>query len=213
MPNILREEILDYLNGLQPDADPLVEEMETYAEEHDVPIASRELTHLQKLLAQAIHADHALEIGTAIGYTTIQVAETGCNVVSLEHDPGMIRQAETYIERRDPDGNIDILEGDALDLLHDLRSEDRVFDMIFIDAAKEEYRDYLDHSLPLLRSDGVVVVDNLLWYGQVATGPMDESYRESTEAIREFNPYFMNHDELHALILPLGDGTGLGVKR
>lgn len=212
MPDILKEEIQRYLEDYSPEVDGLIREMEDYAAENDVPIAAREVTHLQTILARAINAQQVLEIGTAIGYTAIQVARTGCQVVSLEQDPEMIQQSQKYIQSSRVGENIQVLEGNALNLLDDLNREDSSFDMVFIDAAKEEYVDYLDKSLPLLRHSGVVVVDNLLWFGQVATGAKNESYEESTEALREFNDYFTHHSDLDALILPLGDGTGLGIK-
>lgn len=215
MPNILQPEIQDYLDGHSPEADALLNEMEEYAENHDVPIAAREVARLQCILAQAVDANRVLEIGTAIAYTTVQVARTGCRVVSLEYNQERIRKAEEYIDRAGVNDRIEVVEGDAVETLKGFGEQEQYiegFDLVFIDAQKEEYREYLDGALPLLRGNGLVTVDNLLWYGQVATEPMDPSYEDSTDAIREFNPYFLNHPELTALILPLGDGTGLGIK-
>jgi len=77
---------------------------------------------------------------------------------------------------------------------------------------KEEYRGYLDLSLPKLRLGGVVICDNLLWGGQVAGHIHSEDQITSTEALREFNQYFVNHPQLRAEVLPVGDGLGYGVK-
>lgn len=216
MPNIIREELQDYLDRHRPEADPLLEEIEEHAENNDVPIAAREVARLQCILARAVDADRVLEIGTAIAYTTIQVARTGRSVVSLEHDQERIRRAREYIDQAGVGDRIDVVEGDAVETLEEFgerRQYIEGFDLVFIDARKEEYHQYLDGALPLLRRNGLVTVDNLLWYGQVAEGPMDPSYEESTEALREFNHYFLNHPELEALILPVGDGTGLAIKK
>jgi predicted O-methyltransferase YrrM len=85
------------------------------------------------------------------------------------------------------------------------------FDLLYIDAVKEEYAQYLDRGLPLLRSGGVVIVDNLLWGGQVAQ-PAAANDETSTSALRDFNRYFMNHPQLRSEILSVGDGLGYAVK-
>ena len=100
---------------------------------------------------------------------------------------------------------VEILKGKALDVMPHL---DETFDLLFIDAVKEEYGQYLDLGLPRLRTGGVVIVDNLLWGGRVATGDTESS----TIALREFNTYFINHPQLLAEVLPVGDGLGYAVK-
>jgi predicted O-methyltransferase YrrM len=100
---------------------------------------------------------------------------------------------------------VEIERGKALDVMPNL---EETFDLLFIDAVKEEYSQYLDLGLQRLRSGGVVIVDNLLWGGKVATGDTESS----TVGLREFNPYFINHPELIAEVLPVGDGLGYAVK-
>jgi predicted O-methyltransferase YrrM len=89
---------------------------------------------------------------------------------------------------------------------------DGPFDLVFLDAIKEEYRGYLDLAMPKLRAGGIVVCDNLLWSGQVAGEIVKEDERSSTLALREFDPYFTNHPALLAQVLSFGDGVGFGVK-
>jgi len=101
---------------------------------------------------------------------------------------------------------VKIEKGKALEVMPHL---EQTFDLLFIDAVKEEYKQYLDLGLPRLRSGGVVIVDNLLWGGKVA-GDDSES---STVALREFNQYFVNHPQLRAEVLAVGDGLGYGVKK
>jgi predicted O-methyltransferase YrrM len=81
-----------------------------------------------------------------------------------------------------------------------------------LDAVKEEYIDYLNLALPLLREGGVVVADNVLWGGQVAKGPRAEDQSASTEALRRFNEVLVKHEELRAVVLSFGDGIAYGVK-
>jgi caffeoyl-CoA O-methyltransferase len=85
-------------------------------------------------------------------------------------------------------------------------------DAVFLDALKEEYAGYLELSLPLLREGGLVIVDNLLWGGQVAGEIRSPEQTASTQALREFNQVFIRHPQLHSVILPVGDGLGYAVK-
>lgn len=210
MPRTLTDATKSYLESLAPEADDLLEEMEAHAREDGIPIAAREVAHLQAMLARATGAERAIEFGTAIGYSTIQVARTGCEVVTLELDPERIAAAEEYVERAGVEDRVTIVEGPALETLPEAEGP---FDVAFLDAVKTEYEDYLDGVLPKLADGGVVVADNLLWQGQVPTEPIDESMRESTEAIRAFNERFTSHPDLDAVVIALGDGTGIGVKR
>src|SRR6185295_16136256 len=98
-----------------------------------------------------------------------------------------------------------IERGKALEVMPHL---EETFDLLFIDALKEEYSQYLDLGLQRLKTGGVVIVDNLLWGGRVATGYTESS----TVALREFNTYFINHPQLLAEVLPVGDGLGYAVK-
>lgn len=210
MPETLTDATKTYLESLAPETDDLLLEMEVHAEEEGVPIAAREVAHLQAMLARTSGAERAIEFGTGIGYSTIQVARTGCEVVTLELDPERIAAAEEYIARAGVEDRVTIVEGPALETLPD---QEGPFDLAFLDAVKTEYGEYLDGVLPMLANEGVVIADNLLWQGQVPTGPIDEDWRESTEALRAFNERFTSHPDLDAVVLALGDGTGIGVKR
>lgn len=210
MPETLTDATRTYLDSLAPEVDDLLAEMEAHAERDGIPIADRQVAHLQAMLARATGADRALEFGTAIGYSTIQIARTGCEVVTLELDEGRIADAQDYIERAGVEDRVTIVQGPALETLPDLEGP---FDLAFLDAVKTEYEAYLDHVLPMVPSGGVVLADNLLWHGQVPTEPIDDSWRDSTEALRAFNERFTTHPELDALVLALGDGTGIGVKK
>jgi len=144
----------------------------------------------------------------AIGYTVIHLArgmgEDG-RVVTIDPSDEMISAATGYLKRAGVLNQVEIERGKALEVMPNL---DETFDLLFIDAMKEEYSQYLDLGLPRLRTGGVVIVDNLLWGGKVATGDTESS----TIALREFNSYFMNHPQLIAEVLPVGDGLGYSVK-
>lgn len=228
MPSILTDATAEYLPLVRPPADDLVEEMEAHATEDRIPIADRSVAGLQAILAIATDATRALEFGTAIGYSTLHVARTGTDVVTTEVDRDRIDAAVDYLQRDgihvrvsdDPtsitpeptgDGTVVIVEGPALETLPEI---DGPFNLVFLDAIKAEYEDYLAGSLPLLSHGGIVVADNLLRGGNVPANDeeVEDRFETSTAALREFNETFIAHEQLYAVITPQGDGTGIAVK-
>ena len=209
---ILQREQAEYLDGILPPSAALLAEMESYAAEHRVPIADREVALFLEITARAISAKRALECGMAIGYSVIHLlrgmSDDG-RVVTIDPSDEMIAAAKGYFTRAGVHERVRIHKGYALEVIPELKE---TFDLVFIDAVKEEYRGYLDLSLPKLRTGGVVICDNLLWGGRVAGRNESQDYKTSTEALREFNPYFVNHPQLRAVVLPVGDGLGYGVK-
>ena len=205
---IIQHDQAEYLDQLLTQKDPLLAEMEDYAAEHRVPIADREVARFIEITARITGARKALEIGMAIGYSVVHLArgmgEQG-RIVTIDPSDEMIRAATGYLQRAGVFDRVEIKRGKALEVMPNL---DETFDLLFIDALKEEYSQYLDLGLPRLRTGGVVIVDNLLWGGRVATGDTESS----TVALREFNPYFINHPQLLAEVLPVGDGLGYAVK-
>ena len=205
---IIHPEQAEYLNRVTPQNDSLLAEMEAYAAEHRVPIADREVALFIEITARSTGARKALEIGLAIGYSVVHLArgmgEEGL-VVTIEPSEEMIRASTGYLECAGLLNRVRIERGKALDVMPNLNE---TFDLLFIDALKEEYSQYLDLGLPRLRTGGVVIVDNLLWGGKVAS----DDNETSTVALREFNPYFINHPQLTAAVLSVGDGLGYAVK-
>lgn len=205
---IIQKEQAEYLDQLLPAGDPLLMEMEAYAAEHDVPIADREVALFIEITARATGARKALEIGMAIGYSVVHLARGMGHegqIVTIEPSDDMIRTASGYLERAGVLSRVRIERGKALDVMPGL---DETFDLLFIDALKEEYSEYLDLGLQRLRNGGVVIVDNLLWGGKVASGDQETS----TVALRKFNDYFTSHPHLRSVVLPVGDGLGYAVK-
>ncbi|HEV7892979.1 MAG TPA: O-methyltransferase [Pyrinomonadaceae bacterium] len=209
---IIRPEQAEYLDRLTPDNTGLLAEMEEYAAEHRVPIADREVARFVEITARSCGARRVLEIGMAIGYTALHLARAlpeGGEVVTIEPSEEMIERSEHYLGRAGLRERVTIERGYALEVIPRLTGE---FDIIFLDAVKQEYAGYLEHSLPLLRAGGVVLADNLLWGGQVAGEIRSEDQTASTQALREFNQVFIRHPQLLAVVLPVGDGLGYAVK-
>ena len=209
---IIRLEQAAYLDRLLPASDELLAEMESYAAEHRVPIADREVALFLEITARAIKARRALECGMAIGYSVIHLLRGmggEGRVITIDPSDEMIELADAYLTRAGLRERTQIEKGYALEVIPRLNES---FDLLFIDAVKEEYRGYLDVALPKLRTGGVVICDNLLWGGQVAGKIRADDQQASTEALREFNQYFVNHPQLRAEVLAVGDGLGYAVK-
>jgi len=209
---ILKREQAEYLDHLLPASDELLGEMEEYAGEHRVPIADREVALFLEITARAIQPRRVLECGMAIGYSVIHLARAmpdDGQVITIDPSDEMIKAAEGFYQRAGVRDRVRIEKGYALEVIPSISD---ILDLLFIDAVKEEYRGYLDLALPKLRPGGVVICDNLLWGGQVAGEIRSEDQKSSTEALREFNRYFVNHPQLRAEVLAVGDGLGYGVK-
>jgi caffeoyl-CoA O-methyltransferase len=214
---ILRSEQASYLDRLLPPRDPLRREMEQVAAERQLPISDPEVGRLLGILARAIGARRILEVGTSIGYGTLCLALSApeARVLSIDSDADILAEARGYLERGGVIDRVELIHGEALAVLGGHAAIDAIegpFDLVYLDAVKTEYRRYLDLLLPKLRVGGLVVVDNLLWGGKVATYADSDEDDEKTEALQSFNGYFMIHPQLEAVILPLGDGVGLATK-
>jgi predicted O-methyltransferase YrrM len=209
---IIQREQAEYLDRLLRQTDPLLLEMEEYAKENHVPIADPEVALFLEITARATRARKALEVGMAIGYSVIHLARgmgDGGLVVTIEPNEKMIGASEDFLSRAGLRESVRIERGEGLKVIPHLKD---TFDLLFIDALKEEYKGYLDQALPLLRAGGVIIVDNLLWGGQVAGEIRSSDQESSTNALREFNEHFINHPQLCAEILSIGDGLGYAVK-
>ena len=187
-------------------------ELEQMGRRDDIPIVSRETGRLLSTLVHAMQANRILEIGTAYGYSTLWMAlalPPAGLIWTIDPDVERTQIAQSFLERAGKAKSVEVLNIPALDVLRNFPQ--RNIDIVFIDALKEEYEEYLDLSVPLLKLSGLVVVDNLLWSGRAAADP-SPSDSSATRAIRSFNRRFLSHPQLDATILPLGDGTGLGAR-
>ncbi|MDX1582023.1 MAG: O-methyltransferase [Thermoanaerobaculia bacterium] len=205
---IIRGEQARYLDGLLPFRDPLLLEIEAYAEEHRQPIADPEVAQLMRVLVQARPPKHVLEIGTNIGYSVIVLGremQDGSTIETIEIDAATLDVATDFVRRAELKSEIVFHQGPALDVLPELEG---TFDFVFIDCVKTEYSQYLDLILPQLDKGGLVVFDNLLWKGEVAKG--DRS--PEPVALAELNKRIMTDPELVSIVLPLSDGVGISVK-
>lgn len=212
MADIIYPDQENYLEIANKTDDKLILEMERFAKENNIPILERISANFLEKLVYIYSPQKCLEIGMAIGYSTIRVAKIlkkETKIDTIEFSKQNIIWAKSYIEKSGCEKKINILEGDAKDIMAGMN---HIYDFIFLDADKEDYMELLDLSLGALKKGGVILVDNLLWKGYVASEKIPEKYKKSTELIREFNAKFLNLPNLNSSILPIGDGLGLGIK-
>jgi predicted O-methyltransferase YrrM len=207
---ILNDQVAAYLERLSPARDSLLVEMEAYAAAHNVPIAVPETSALLAMLARGCDARRVLEIGLAIGYTALQLARVlppGGRVVSLEVDPKMAAIARGFL-KRDPAGRrVEVILGEAKETITRLQE---AFDLVFIDADKAGYAAYVNLALESLRRHGLIVIDNLLMDGRVASGKGDTHWSQrSVDTAVTLNRRLADDPTVEFVLLPLGDGVGL----
>lgn len=202
-----------YLESFRKKADELILEMEQFAIENKIPILNWHAADFIEKLVMINRPDRVLEIGTAIAYTTIRIAKClhkGSVIHSIEKSDNNIKIALENIEKSGLSKKIKLIQGDALSVMPQLGKK---YDFIFLDADKEDYKRLFDYSMILLRKGGVIVVDNLLWHGYAASSKVPADYSKSTKHIREFNSIFILQQNLDSMIVPVGDGIGLGIKK
>jgi caffeoyl-CoA O-methyltransferase len=213
-PVIVTEAVHAYLASLRPEPDPVLAEMEARGDRDSIPIVVPETGALLSLLARASGARRVIEVGTAIGVSTLYIAGAlapGGTIVSFEVDEERHRAARGYLERA---GVLDRADLRLQDARAGLASLEGPFDMAFVDGVKTQYDDYLDLVLPLLGERGILAVDNVLMSGTVADGRSDGNWTgEQIAAIRELNERVLALDQFESTVLAVGDGVLLGVRR
>lgn len=209
---ILDPVVAEYLTGLEPEPDPLLTEMRARGDREGIPIVHHVTGGLLEVLAAATGALRAVEVGTAIGVSTLHLARGGAHVTSFEVDPERHEAARDYLTRAGLADRVDLRLQDATEGLAEL--EQGGYDLAFIDGPKDRYGGHLDQLVALLRPGGLLLVDNVLISGasatQEPTGPWSE---EHIRNMRAFNDALKQRDDLRATFTPVGDGVALAVRQ
>jgi predicted O-methyltransferase YrrM len=210
---IVTDAVSTYLEALRPAPDPVLAEMEAHAARDHVPVVVPTTGQLLHVLALASGARRIVEVGTAIGVSTLYMARAlpaDGEIVSFEIDEERHATARDYLERA---GVLDRADLRLQDARTGLASLDGTFDMAFVDGVKAQYGDYFDVVLPLVRRGGVLAVDNVLMSGTVAEGRSDGHWsEEQIAAARAFNERLLRHHELVGTVTPVGDGVLVAVR-
>ena len=212
MPDIIHAEQIEYLKKLRLPVDPLILEMEEFAEVRKIPILDWKSAEFLEQLILMRRPKKVLEIGTAIGYSSIRIVKRlrkNASLDTIEKSKPNIKLAKGFIKRAKLGSVINLIEGDALEIMPHLNKQ---YNFIFLDADKQDYEKLFLLSLIILKKGGVIFVDNLLWHGYAAAMAVPAEYQNSTKIIREFNKIFLSSSSLKSTVLPIGDGIGIGIK-
>ena len=212
---IVDERLVTYINSLDTGNTEILDQIEKEAIAAYVPIIRKEMQSFLKLLLAMQKPMRILEVGTAVGFSAIlmaQYAPADCKIVTIENYEKRIPVAKENFKRAGKDEQITLLEGDAMQILPTLSGE---FDMIFMDAAKGQYINFMPDILRLLKSGGVLVSDNVLQDGDIIESRYAVERRNRTihSRMREYLYELKHKEELQTSILPLGDGVALSVKK
>jgi len=211
---IITDHVATYLQELSAGRDPVMIEMEELAERENVPIVPWETGRLLAVLVRATGARRIVEVGTAIGYSTLHMARASqdARIVTLERDPGRIAQARDFLARGGVGDRVEVVEGDARASLEEL---DGPFDLAFVDATKTEYRDYIRLLEGKLADRALLAVDNVLMSGEVAlpAGSGETFWAdEALDSARALNAELVGGGGWLGVVLSVGDGVALATR-
>lgn len=205
-----------YISRFAEGKEPLILEMERYAEEHRVPIMDDAGLYTLIGLLKIQQPKRILEIGSAIGYSAIRLAKAFPDAIiyTVERDTERYEKAVENIERSGLRERITIIHADALEL-DETTLHQQPFDALFIDAAKGQYRKFFDKYSPLVGALGVIYCDNMFMHGMVLLEDADIPKRNRTmiRNLQQFTSWAMRNEQYETSLLPIGDGILIAVKK
>ena len=215
MGTIVNERIVDYINSLDKGNSPVCNAIEKEALADGVPIIRKEMGNLLKVLLLLKQPQKILEVGTAVGYSSILMSENmplNCRITTIENYEKRIPVAKNNFKRAGKEEVITLLEGDAMDILKEL---DGTYDFIFMDAAKGQYINFLPELLRLMPAGGLLISDNVLQEGDIVESRYGVTRRNRTihTRMREYIYTLTHAEQLETSIVPIGDGITLSVKK
>ncbi|MEK5197611.1 O-methyltransferase [Staphylococcus sp. FSL H8-0121] len=203
-----------YILNLHKTNDNDIELLREYANTNQVPIVDRNTLEIIKQIIRIHQTKRILEIGTAIGYSSMQFASVSndIHVTTMERDPEMIDQAKHNITSNQFTNQIELIEGDALEQFDKVKSQ--TFDMLFIDAAKAQSKKFFELYTPLLKKGGIVVTDNVLYHGFVSNIDIVRSrnVRQMVKKVQQFNEWLMQNEQYTTNFLNMDDGLAISIK-
>jgi predicted O-methyltransferase YrrM len=214
MSGITYDYMEQYIRGLISSNNIVLKELEDYAKSNSVPIIQKEVGKFLELMINIKKPVKILELGTAIGYSAILMhISSNCSntVTTIERSNDMVNIARENINKYGYKDKIEVLEGDCLEILEKLQDK---YDFIFMDAGKGHYNHFLPHCLRLLKNDGIIVADNVLFKGMVAS--KDLLVRRKITIVKRMKTYLdmvSSNEELITSVIPMGDGIAVTTRR
>lgn len=212
---IVEERMVSYICSLEQENSEILETIEQEARDTFVPIIRKETQSFLKVLLKMKRPGSVLEVGTAVGFSAILMSEyvpEDAKIITIENYDKRIPIAKNNFKRAGKEGQITLLEGDAMEILKTL---DGPFDFIFMDAAKGQYPAYLPEVVRILQDGGVLVSDNVLQDGDIIESRFAVERRDRTihSRMREYLYTLKRHPQLESCVIPLGDGVAVSVKK
>lgn len=212
---IVDERMVSFINSFDTGDSEIVETIEREALADGVPIIRQEMGSLLKVLIHLKKPSNILEVGAAVGYSSILMAENmpkECRITTIEKYEKRIPIARENIRRAGYEDRITLIEGDAIEVMKELSG---TYDIIFMDAAKGQYIHFLEEVMRLLAPGGMLVSDNVLQEGDIIESKFGVVRRNRTihMRMREYLYALTHMEELTTSIVPIGDGITLSVKK
>ncbi len=205
----LTQELLDYIyshtHHLHPVQKDILKHNDSLGDLQRMQISETQ-AHLLQLIIMISNVKNCLEIGTFTGFSSLSMALALPNngqITTLDHDNKTVEIAKKFFKKAELDKKILTIVAPALDSLKKLTKNNKFFDLIFIDADKDNYINYFNLSLDLIKRGGIIIIDNVFWHGDVYDKTNND---KKTNIIRKFNLYVKNDKRVEKFILPLGDG-------
>ena len=205
----ISDKIKNYINNLSKELHPVQKEIiaynKTLGEIKKMQIAVSQC-HFLELITKISKAKKILEIGTFTGLSTLSMSlglsKDGI-LLALDKNKETCKKALDFFKKANQDSKIKIINKPALESLKEIKKENLIFDIIFIDADKANYHHYYDEVIDLTKKDGLIIIDNVLWRGEVADINNNDIL---TKTIRDFHSYVKSDKTTEQVIIPLGDG-------
>ena len=212
----LNYQIEEYINShsikLHPVQYEIIKYNETLGEIKKMQISISQC-HFLHLIVKIFNPKNILEIGTFTGLSALTMGlamDANSKLTALDKNKETSDVARSFFKKAKIDNKINLLINNAIVSLDDLHNQKKKYDFIFIDADKENYINYFNNSLNILNNNGIIVVDNVLWYGDVADQNKNDRL---TLKIREFNKFIKDDNRVENIILPIGDGLSVCRKK
>ncbi|MFS9336762.1 O-methyltransferase [Streptococcus intermedius] len=204
---VVKEEIVDFMRTRQKRVSGSLEELENFAHVENIPIIPHETVAYFRFLLETLQPEKILEIGTAIGFSALLMAEHAphAQITTIDRNPEMIALAKANFTKFDKRKQITLLEGDAMDLLPGLKDR---YDFVFMDSAKSKYVVFLPEVLRCLASGGLIIIDDVFQGGDVAKeiGEVRRGQRTIYRGLHQLFDKTLDQSEITSALLPLGDG-------
>ena len=212
---IIDERMATFIDSFATPDSPFLEKLEKYSIETNVPIIRKPMQSLIKFLLTLKAPENILEVGTAIGFSALLMAENTppeTKITTIENYEKRIPIAKANIEESGYKERVTLIEGDATEVLKTLEGP---YDFIFMDAAKGQYLNFFPEIMRLLSPDGVLLADNVMQDGDILESRYAVERRNRTiyARMRDYLYELTHNDELQTVILPVGDGVTVSVRK